>query len=186
MINRCLFCLPQSQPLEGKVWKGWAIRNSSLYSLTPKWWNPTKLKLAKESKSWRVGVFDDYWFVWACFGGVGGLCASGRSVTGGCSYVGGGWGSLKSSKTVFKSKSEQNLTLNTKRQVSNKQGAERKMAINQNIKKRLNVTMAAPYLEGMDLLIKDGLYDTHSEVVKDALRRLFNHYELTCISDCTQ
>ncbi len=60
------------------------------------------------------------------------------------------------------------------------------MAINQNIKKRLNVTMAAPYLEGMDLLIKDGLYDTRSEVVKDALRRLFNHYELTCISDCTQ
>ncbi len=54
-------------------------------------------------------------------------------------------------------------------------------------KKRLNVTMAEPYLEGMELLIKDGLYESQAEVVKDALRRLFNHYEIHCISDaCTE
>jgi Arc/MetJ-type ribon-helix-helix transcriptional regulator len=54
-------------------------------------------------------------------------------------------------------------------------------------KKSLKVTMAAPYVEGMELLIKDGLYESQAEVVKDALRRLFNHYEIRCISDaCTQ
>ena len=54
-------------------------------------------------------------------------------------------------------------------------------------KKSLKVTMAAPYLEGMEQLINDGLYESQAEVVKDALRRLFNHYELHCISDaCTQ
>jgi Arc/MetJ-type ribon-helix-helix transcriptional regulator len=50
-------------------------------------------------------------------------------------------------------------------------------------KKRVGVTMANPYLEGMDLLIKDGLYESQAEVVKDALRRLFNHYEIHSISD---
>jgi hypothetical protein len=40
-----------------------------------------------------------------------------------------------------------------------------------------------PYLDGMDLLIKDGLYESQSEIVKDALRRLFNHYEIQCIRD---
>jgi Arc/MetJ-type ribon-helix-helix transcriptional regulator len=54
-------------------------------------------------------------------------------------------------------------------------------------KKSLKVTMAPPYLEGMDLLISDGLYENQAEVVKDALRRLFNHYEMHSISDaCTQ
>ncbi len=50
-------------------------------------------------------------------------------------------------------------------------------------KKRLKVTLAAPYLEGMDVLISDGLYENQSEVVKDALRRLFNHYEVSSIGD---
>ncbi len=53
-------------------------------------------------------------------------------------------------------------------------------------KKRLSVTMAAPYLDGMDLLVKDGLYENQAEIVKDALRRLFNHYEIHSVSDaCT-
>jgi len=53
-------------------------------------------------------------------------------------------------------------------------------------KKSLRVTMAAPYVAGIELLIKDGLYESQAEVVKDALRRLFNHYEIHCISDiCT-
>jgi Arc/MetJ-type ribon-helix-helix transcriptional regulator len=50
-------------------------------------------------------------------------------------------------------------------------------------KKRVEVTMANPYLEGMELLIKDGLYESQAEIVKDALRRLFMHYEIRLVSD---
>ena len=50
-------------------------------------------------------------------------------------------------------------------------------------KKRVEVTMANPYLEGMELLIKDGLYESQAEIVKDALRRLFVHYEIRLVSD---
>jgi len=52
-------------------------------------------------------------------------------------------------------------------------------------KKRVEVTMANPYLEGMELLIKDGLYESQAEIVKDALRRLFVHYEIQLITDVT-
>ncbi len=52
-------------------------------------------------------------------------------------------------------------------------------------KKRVEVTMANPYLEGMELLIKDGLYESQAEIVKDALRRLFVHYEIQLITDIT-
>ena len=45
--------------------------------------------------------------------------------------------------------------------------------------------MANPYLEGMELLIKDGLYESQAEIVKDALRRLFVHYEIQLITDIT-
>jgi hypothetical protein len=51
-------------------------------------------------------------------------------------------------------------------------------------RKHLKVAVTTPYLEGMDWLISDGLYESHAEIIKDALRRLFNHYELSCISDC--
>ena len=50
-------------------------------------------------------------------------------------------------------------------------------------KKRVDVTMANPYLEGMELLIKDGLYASQAEIVKDALRRLFMHYEIQLVSE---
>jgi Arc/MetJ-type ribon-helix-helix transcriptional regulator len=54
-------------------------------------------------------------------------------------------------------------------------------------KKNLKVTITAPYLEGMNTLIGDGLYESQAEIVKDALRRLFNHYAITSISDaCTE
>jgi Arc/MetJ-type ribon-helix-helix transcriptional regulator len=54
-------------------------------------------------------------------------------------------------------------------------------------KKHLKVTVSAPYINGMDALIRDGLYETQTEVVKDALRRLFNHYEIHSISEaCMQ
>ncbi len=52
-------------------------------------------------------------------------------------------------------------------------------------KKRVEVTMANPYLEGMELLIKDGLYESQAEIVKDALRRLFVHYEIQLVTDIT-
>jgi Arc/MetJ-type ribon-helix-helix transcriptional regulator len=50
-------------------------------------------------------------------------------------------------------------------------------------RKRVDVTMANPYLSGMDLLIKDGLYENQSEIIKDALRRLFQHYEIPLVSE---
>ena len=50
-------------------------------------------------------------------------------------------------------------------------------------KKRVDVTMANLYLEGMALLIKDGLYMSQAEIVKDALRRLFVHYEIPLVSE---
>jgi Arc/MetJ-type ribon-helix-helix transcriptional regulator len=50
-------------------------------------------------------------------------------------------------------------------------------------KKRISITVANPYLEGMNLLIKDGLYDDRAEITKDALRRLFIHYEIRAISE---
>lgn len=45
------------------------------------------------------------------------------------------------------------------------------------------MAMANPYLEGMELLIRDGLYESQAEIVKDALRRLFMHYEIQLVSD---
>jgi endonuclease III len=77
------------------------------------------------------------------------------------------------------SNSESNLSLKTKESNSNQE--KDKLAANS--KKQLKVTMGAPYLEAMSLLIKDGLYESQAEIIKDALRRLFNHYELSCISD---
>ncbi len=52
-----------------------------------------------------------------------------------------------------------------------------------NHKKQVKVTMATPYLEGMSVLIKDGLYENQAEILKDALRRLFVHYDVHSISD---
>jgi Arc/MetJ-type ribon-helix-helix transcriptional regulator len=53
--------------------------------------------------------------------------------------------------------------------------------------KHLKVVISAPYLNGLNMLISDGLYESQAEIVKDALRRLFNHYELSSISDaCTE
>ena len=52
--------------------------------------------------------------------------------------------------------------------------------------KPLSVDLTPLYLEGLDLLINDGLYENQDEVIKDALRRLFNHYNIGPIGDaCT-
>ncbi len=37
----------------------------------------------------------------------------------------------------------------------------------------------------MDLLITDGLYESQEEIVKDALRRLFVHYEISMVTEDT-
>ena len=50
-------------------------------------------------------------------------------------------------------------------------------------KKRCEVAMASCYFEGMNLLISDGLYESQAEIVKDALRRLFAHYEIRLASE---
>ncbi|MGD6805655.1 MAG: ribbon-helix-helix domain-containing protein [Candidatus Bathyarchaeia archaeon] len=92
---------------------------------------------------------------------------------------------MRGSDAVLKSKPEQKLMLNTKpAKAINTEDKEKMATIH---KKRVNVTMAAPYLDGMELLIKDGLYESQAEIVKDALRRLFNHYEIQSISEiCSQ
>ncbi len=43
--------------------------------------------------------------------------------------------------------------------------------------------MTNPYVTAMDQLIKDGLYENQSEIIKDALRRLFQHYEIPLITE---
>ena len=52
-------------------------------------------------------------------------------------------------------------------------------------KKRVEETMGIPYLEAMELLLKDGLYESHVEIDKIALRRLFMHYEIPLVTDVT-
>jgi len=44
------------------------------------------------------------------------------------------------------------------------------------VRKRVCVTLTKPYLEALDRLVREGVYASHAELVKDALRRLFTHY----------
>jgi Arc/MetJ-type ribon-helix-helix transcriptional regulator len=49
-----------------------------------------------------------------------------------------------------------------------------------------SIDLSPLYFQSIDLLINDGLYENQEEVIKDALRKLFNHYEVNSISDaCT-
>jgi Arc/MetJ-type ribon-helix-helix transcriptional regulator len=50
------------------------------------------------------------------------------------------------------------------------------------VNKRVGLTIPSCYLEGMDLLIKDGLYENQAEIVRDALRRLFSHYNVKLLN----
>jgi len=50
-------------------------------------------------------------------------------------------------------------------------------------KKRISVVMTKPYLEAIECLIRDGLYVNRAEIIKDALRRLFAHYEISLIKE---
>ena len=46
------------------------------------------------------------------------------------------------------------------------------------VEKRVSFVLTQPYIEAMDHLIREGVYISRAEVVKDALRRLFRHYEI--------
>jgi Arc/MetJ-type ribon-helix-helix transcriptional regulator len=52
--------------------------------------------------------------------------------------------------------------------------------------KHIDIKMTNPYLTGMEQLIKDGLYENQTEIIKDALRRLFQHYEIPLITQETE
>lgn len=56
------------------------------------------------------------------------------------------------------------------------------MASNQ---KNIKITIAEPYIEAINLLIADGLYETQTELIKDALRRLMKHYDIPLIANLT-
>ncbi len=43
--------------------------------------------------------------------------------------------------------------------------------------------MTNPYLDGMKVLIKDGLYMSQAEIMKDALRRLLLHYNIALVTE---
>lgn len=46
------------------------------------------------------------------------------------------------------------------------------------VKKRISLTLTAPYLEALDRLVEEGVYVDRREIIKDALRRLFRHQGL--------
>jgi Arc/MetJ-type ribon-helix-helix transcriptional regulator len=55
--------------------------------------------------------------------------------------------------------------------------------LSQNGKKTITVNITAPYIDGITILIEDGLYTNQTEIVKDALRRLFLHYEIKMVTE---
>jgi Arc/MetJ-type ribon-helix-helix transcriptional regulator len=50
-------------------------------------------------------------------------------------------------------------------------------------KKRVDVIVSDPYIEGMEILMKAGLYVSQSEIMKDALRRLLLHYGIPLVRE---
>ena len=44
------------------------------------------------------------------------------------------------------------------------------------VKKRFSVILTGPFLEALDLLIEDGIYNDHQSGIRDALRRLFRFH----------
>ena len=50
-------------------------------------------------------------------------------------------------------------------------------------KKRVCVILTKPYVEAMDRLIQGEVYVNRAEMIKDALRRLFRHYEIRIYED---
>lgn len=52
-----------------------------------------------------------------------------------------------------------------------------------NQKRRVEVVMASPYMDGMKVLVEDGLYLSQAEIIKDALRRLLLHYKIALIEE---
>ena len=48
-------------------------------------------------------------------------------------------------------------------------------------KKRVCVTLTRPYLDAMERLIREDIYASRAELIRDALRRLFSHYEIEIV-----
>ena len=48
-------------------------------------------------------------------------------------------------------------------------------------KKRVCVTLTKPYLEVLDRLIREEVYTSYAQLIRDALRRLFSHYEIEIV-----
>ena len=55
-------------------------------------------------------------------------------------------------------------------------GGEKRMVDKE--KKCVCVTLTKPYLDAIEGLVQRGVYVSHAEIIKDALRRLFRHYEI--------
>jgi len=43
-------------------------------------------------------------------------------------------------------------------------------------KRRFSVTLTTPYIEALDSLVEEGLYMDHQDVIRHALRRLFQYH----------
>ncbi len=43
---------------------------------------------------------------------------------------------------------------------------------------RISLTLKRVYIEALDQLVEAGLYVNPQEIIKDALRRIFRHYEI--------
>jgi Arc/MetJ-type ribon-helix-helix transcriptional regulator len=44
------------------------------------------------------------------------------------------------------------------------------------VKKPFHLILTTPYLNGLNLLIREEIYEDRAEATRDALRRLFKHY----------
>ena len=45
-------------------------------------------------------------------------------------------------------------------------------------KTHVSLNLTGVYVEALDRLIEEGLYVDRQEIIKDALRRIFRHYEM--------
>lgn len=51
------------------------------------------------------------------------------------------------------------------------------------VRRRVCVSLTKPYLDAVERLIKEGVYAGRGDLIRDALRRLFRHYEIRVFLD---
>jgi len=44
------------------------------------------------------------------------------------------------------------------------------------VKRRFSVTLTGPYIERLDILVEEGFYVDHQDVIRDGLNRVFQHH----------